>query len=158
MSEDSLTFRQALGAFPTGVAIITTEVAGGEAAAITINSFASVSLDPKLILWSLGDQSDAFQTFAGAELWGVSFMAAEDEAVARTYSVNGRPNAARKQLDTLAGAPVFKNALATFACRTFEKRPLGDHLLIVGEVLEFTARLGPALSYHRGRFGVMGES
>ncbi len=155
MSEDeSRAFRQALGAYPTGVAVITTQSAGG-VAAITVNSFASVSLGPRLVLWSLGDQSDAYATFAKADIWGASVLAAAQEEIARRFAQNGRSCAEPELCAELGGAPVLAGAAARFGCRTFQRRTLGDHLLIVGEVLAFDAEGGPALTYHRGRFGAL---
>lgn len=154
MSEDEgRAFRAALGAYATGVAVITAPSPGG-VAAITVNSFASVSLAPPLVLWSLGDQSDAYPIFSKAELWGVTVIAAEQEAIARRFSQIGRTCAEPDMCAELGGAPVLKGGLAHFGCRTFQRRTLGDHLLIVGQVLAFDANGGPALTFHRGRFGV----
>lgn len=152
--DESREFRQALGAYPTGVAVITTHSAGG-VAAITVNSFASVSLSPRLVLWSLGDQSDAYATFSAAESWGVSVMASAQEAIAKRFSQNGRSCAEPELVAELGGAPVMKGALARYGCRTFHKQTLGDHLLIVGEVLAFETEGGAALTFHRGKFGAM---
>lgn len=155
MTEDEgRRFRQALGAYPTGVAVITTQSPGG-VAAITVNSFASVSLDPRLVLWSIGDQSDAYPTFSKADLWGVSIMASAQEETARRFSKIGRTCAEPDMCAELGGAPVLSRAIARFGCRTFQRRTLGDHLLIVGEVLAFDAEGGPALTFHRGRFGAL---
>lgn len=151
-----MSFRQALGSYATGVALITAAVEGGEAAAITVNSFASVSLEPKLVLWSLGDKSDAYPVFSVAEHWGVSIVRAEDEEVARKYATNGRANAPGSMLVNLGGAPVFKNALSAFGCRTHERKTQGDHLLIIGEVIDFSGQAGAALSFYRGKFGSIG--
>ncbi|MGE3143614.1 MAG: flavin reductase family protein [Hyphomonadaceae bacterium] len=158
MDSDATRFRQALGAYPTGVAVVTTALPGGDAAAITINSFASVSLRPCLLLWSLGDQSDAYEIFSTAELWGVSVLGAEDGALAALYAANGRPPVAAADLRPLGGAPVLARALAAFGCRTHERRVMGDHLLIVGEARDFSVRTGPALSFFRGHFGAAGEA
>ncbi len=158
MSEDSLAFRRALGAFATGVAVITTADAAGGAAAITVNSFSSVSLNPRLVLWSLGDQSDAYGVFSAAETWGVSVLGAEDHEIALRFAANGRSAASASVLSVCGGAPVLAGALAAFGCRTFARHVLGDHLLIVGEVMDFSVRPGAALSFYRGRFGAVAES
>ncbi len=153
-SFDSRAFRAALGGYATGVAVITTRSPKG-VAAITVNSFASVSLSPPLVHWSIGDQSEAFATFGRAESWGVSVLAAAQEEIARRFAQSGRSSAEDDMHEELGGAPVLRGAVSRFGCRTFQRRTLGDHLLIVGEVLGFDAGAGAVLSFHRGRFGVV---
>lgn len=155
MTEDGTrALRDALGCFGTGVALVTAQSPAG-VAAITINSFASVSLHPGLVLWSLGEKSDSFAVFSTAETWGVSVLGAESEEVARRYAATGRAAAAPAEITHLEGTPVHAEALAAFSCRTYERHRLGDHLVIVGEVIGFTYRPGPGLSFFRGRFGAL---
>lgn len=151
-AQDSRALRNALGCYATGVAVITTQSPAG-VAAITVNSFASVSLAPPLVLWSLGDQSDAYDVFSTADVWGVTVLAAEDENQARRFGQKGRACAEASECETLGGAPVLEGGIAAFGCRTFERRRLGDHLLIVGEVQDFRVSAGPGLSFFRGAFG-----
>jgi flavin reductase (DIM6/NTAB) family NADH-FMN oxidoreductase RutF len=155
MSDPVRAYRNVLGCYPTGVAIVTAHAPGG-VAAITINSFASVSLEPRLVLWSLGDQSESYPVFSAAKSWGLSILAEGAEAAARKYAEQGRACALEQELETLADTPVFARALAALACRTHERRTLGDHLVIVGEVVDFRAREGDALTFYRGRFGSAG--
>jgi len=155
MNDPDRAYRTALGAYATGVAIVTAPSAPG-IAAITINSFASVSLAPKLVLWSLGDQSDSYPVFSRAETFGISVLGAAHEEMARAYAKEGRSCASAGDVEMLADVAVLKGAIAALACRTFERRVLGDHLVIVGEVMDFVAREGAGLSFHRGRFGAIG--
>ncbi len=149
---DSRAFRNALGCYATGVAVITAQSPAG-VAAITVNSFASVSLEPALVLWSLGDQSDAYDVFSTASAWGVTVLAAEDEVRARRFGQKGRACADAADCEILGGAPVLKGGIAAFGCDTFERKRLGDHLLIVGEVRDFRSHEGAGLSFFRGAFG-----
>ncbi|MGE0045855.1 MAG: flavin reductase family protein, partial [Hyphomonadaceae bacterium] len=75
-------YRAALGAYATGVAVVTAGTEAEGFAGITINSFASVSLKPRLILWSLGDQSERYDQFAATERFGVSFLGADQKETA----------------------------------------------------------------------------
>lgn len=154
--QQSADFRRALGGYATGVAVITTALPEGApgAAAITVNSFASVSLSPRLVLWSLGEESDSFPIYSIAELWGVNVLAPEQEQIARKFAAKGRAHAEPAEVDVLSDVPVLTSGLARLACRTFERRKLGDHLVIVGEVIDFDAREGSGLTYFRSRFGI----
>ncbi len=149
-------YRRALGAYPTGVAMVTAD-AGAGVAAITINSFVSVSLSPALISWSIAETSDRYNVFAQAEDWGLSVLCAAQKDLAAQYAVKGAHLCDPGEVQTLPhGAPTVRNALSRFACRTAFRFPAGDHLIIVGSVTAFDAREGEALTYHRGAFGALG--
>lgn len=146
-------YRRALGAFATGVALVTADGPKGPVG-IVVNSFTSVSLTPRLVLWCLGDQSDRYGVFATAERWAINVLAATQEPLSRRFVRAGAVDAADVACARLADAPVLSGALSIFACRSHERRKLGDHLVIVGEVLAYEARDGDGLTYYRGRYGV----
>jgi 3-hydroxy-9,10-secoandrosta-1,3,5(10)-triene-9,17-dione monooxygenase reductase component len=151
--DDEQDYRRALGAFATGVALITTDTPGGPAG-IVVNSFTSVSLKPRLVLWCLGDQSDRFEAFSVAERWTVNVLSAEQQAISARFAVHGSTASQDTSFARLAGAPAIEGALARLVCRTHDRLTMGDHLLIVGEVEAFDSREGDALTYFRGRYGV----
>lgn len=133
-------FRQALGQFPTGVAIVTATSAGINYA-LTINSFASVSLSPKLVLWSLQDNSNAYDIFSEVEAFAISILAAGQRDRSDFYARS--EDHLLLDGDCLFGAdqlPLFKGAIAQFECRLHEKIIAGDHVIIIGEVTGFHAQ------------------
>jgi len=156
-------FRRALGAYATGVVVVTALRADGAARGITVNSFASLSLDPPLVLWSLGAGSARYETFATAALWGVTVLGADGEDVARRMAKRESENLGSDEIEMLENAPVLKAAvlkttgLAHFACRTHVRHKLGDHLLIVGEVLGYRAAAGAALTFYRGAYRALAD-
>jgi flavin reductase (DIM6/NTAB) family NADH-FMN oxidoreductase RutF len=146
-------YRRALSCYATGVAIITADAAEG-AWAITVNSFVSISLSPRLVMWSLGNEADRYPAFAGAPAWGVNILAAGQEAISARFAAHGAPQVAEHELERWgAGAPLFRDALARLDCRTVARHHIGDHLLIVGEVGAFDSRDGDGLTYFRSRYG-----
>lgn len=146
-------YRRTLGAFATGVCVVTAPV-DGQVAAITINSFTSVSLTPRLVLWCLDDRSDRYRYFAEAEQFAISVLGAEQEPLSSRFARAGAFWASPEDLGDLAGLPVMAGGLAALACRTVERRTLGDHLVIVGEAFAHQARQGDGLTYFRGRYGL----
>jgi 3-hydroxy-9,10-secoandrosta-1,3,5(10)-triene-9,17-dione monooxygenase reductase component len=123
-------------------------------AAITVNSFVSISLDPRLVMWSLSNSSDRYERFADQERWGVSILSADQQDLAATFATKGARLAEAHEVERVGGGvPVLRQALARFDCRTGFRNPAGDHLLIFGLVERFDVCDGAALLYHRGAFG-----
>jgi flavin reductase (DIM6/NTAB) family NADH-FMN oxidoreductase RutF len=151
--DEARQYRRTLGAFATGVCVVTAKV-GEQVVAITINSFTSVSLTPRLVLWCLDDRSDRYSYFAQAETFAISVLGADQEPISSRFARSGAFWAEAHDLADLSGAPVIRGALAALACRTVETRTLGDHLVIVGEAFAHDGRAGDGLTYFRGRYGL----
>lgn len=134
-------FRDALGAFATGVTVVTTEGPAGPVG-ITANSFASVSLDPALVLWSPARASRRFALFAGAAAFSIHVLAAGQQDIARHF-------ARHAELPPGGLGPV----LARFDCATHAVHDGGDHAIIVGRVLRVFHAGGAPLVFHAGRYG-----
>ena len=121
-------YRNALGSFPTGVVVVTAQSADRQPMGITVNSFASVSLEPPLVLWCVDRRSARFQTFAAAAGFTISVLGATHQGVSARLA---RPGAHR--LDGIAlkptkiGAPALAEALAIFECTREAIYPGGDH-------------------------------
>ncbi|MEW6596112.1 MAG: flavin reductase family protein [Pseudomonadota bacterium] len=155
-SEAKPPYRQALGAFPTGVVVVSVAEAG-VAHGLVVNSFTSVSLDPPLVLFCLGDGSDRGVRFRRAETFTINILAADQEPLARRVAMRGQSQLLPEDLAAGADdlAPGLTGALSQLYCRAHERVHVGDHVLIIGKVERFESRSGAALSYFRGRFGAM---
>ncbi len=151
--EPEIAYRRAMGAFATGVAVVTATRTGGAAAGLTVNSLTSVSLKPPLLLWCLGDACERYDLFASAETWGLTILGGGDEALARRFSRLHTETVPELEGDVLCGAPVLRAGVAHFACRTHARHAGGDHLIIVGEVIGFRTEAGAALTFYRGHYG-----
>jgi flavin reductase (DIM6/NTAB) family NADH-FMN oxidoreductase RutF len=150
-------FRRAMGAFATGVTVVSAADAAGRVCGITVNSITSVSLNPLLILWCLGDQSERYAHFANAKDWGVTVLGADDEALAKRFARAEAEEFSADEAELFEGAPVLKGVgLAHLSCRTEDARSAGDHLVIVGAVKAFRAEPGDGLLFFRGRYGRAG--
>lgn len=148
-------FRNALGSFPTGVTVVTAAAEDGRPVGLTCNSFASVSLNPPLILWSLLIYSPSMPVFQNATHFAVNVLAADQKAIALQF--------ASRQADKFAGiaysrglgdAPVLDRAVATFQCRTADRYYGGDHVIFLGAVEAFAHTGGQPLAFARGEFGL----
>lgn len=152
-SEPEQAFRHAMGAFATGVTVVSADRGDGRLSGITVNSLTSVSLKPRLLLWCLGDQSARYDVFANAAAWGLTVLGADEEAIGRRFTRAESETIIAGEAETFAGAPVLKGGIAHFACRTHDRRVAGDHLIIIGEVLDFRVKPGAGLTFFRGRYG-----
>lgn len=149
--------RQVLGSYPTGVAIVSTRTGEGRPVGLTINSFAALSLDPALVLWSLGKQSPHVQAFQDAGGFAISVLGAEQQALAQRFATAGLPDKfdGVACVDAPEGMPVMDGALATLVCETTQQTSVGDHWLFVGRVRRMGRRDGPPLVFHGGRFAAL---
>jgi 3-hydroxy-9,10-secoandrosta-1,3,5(10)-triene-9,17-dione monooxygenase reductase component len=153
-AQTSSDYRRALSAFPTGVVLIT--VADGEGpVGLVANSFTSLSLEPPLVLWCLGDRSDRGAYFREAERYSINILGAGAEDLARRYAQRGLHRIEAGDLAPGAEGVVVKGAASVLHCRTAERIHLADHLLIVGRVEAFDVLdpAGDGLTYFRSRFG-----
>jgi 3-hydroxy-9,10-secoandrosta-1,3,5(10)-triene-9,17-dione monooxygenase reductase component len=151
---DPATFRTVLGHFATGVAIVTA-IDGTEPVGMACNSFTSVSLDPPLVLFCAAKSSLTWPRIQAAGKWAANILAEDGEAVCRVF--------AQKDVDRFShvsyatgktGAPILGDALAFVDCETEAEHDAGDHVLVVGRVVELgCATEGKPLLFYRGGYG-----
>jgi len=148
------TLRNLLGSYPTGVAIVTTRAPDGRPVGLTINSFAALSLDPPLILWSLVDHSPNLAAFRDSSHFAINILASQHEELARRFATPGTPDkfADVACQDTPEGVPALDGAMTTLICAHDHSRHAGDHLLLIGRVVRTANRPGTPLVFHAGRF------
>lgn len=124
---------------------------------MTVNSFAAVSLDPALVLWSIQNTSDCFDQFTQCDRYGISVLQCSQEALSNRYarSMDHQVEASDLTRDE-QGTPLISGALATFSCRTSAIHAGGDHHIIVGEVETFTSVDGEPLLFFGGGYKSLG--
>ena len=151
---DTLSFRNALGNFATGVTVITAKSEDGTLAGVTANSFNSVSLDPPLVLWSLDRSSPSLQIMENASHFCVHVLAEGQGDLCMKFAKSGDDKFTGVEFaEGLGGAPVFDGCLAHFECRNMVHHEGGDHVIIVGEVERFETADGDPLIFFRGQLG-----
>ena len=150
---DARTYRDALGEFATGVAVITTRALDGRPVGVTINSFASVSLDPPLVLWSLGLHSPSLAVFESCSHYAVNILAADQADLSQRFAQSQNDRFAG--IETCVGAggtPLLNGCSAWFECRNELRYPGGDHVILVGYVESFHRDEKPPLVFYGGRY------
>ena len=150
--------RRVMATFATGVTVVST-LWEGVAHAMTATAFASVSLEPPLVLVCVGRTSRFHGAVLGAGRWAVSVLNEDQEALARHFAHRGRD--LRTQFDAvewrpapLSGAPLIAGALSWLECQTAAAHEAGDHTVVVGRVLATSPDSVAAvpLTYYRGTY------
>ena len=151
---DQSAFRDALGTFVTGVAIVTAYDAEGEPTGLTANSFNSVSLDPPMVLWSLSLGSRNLPVFRTARAWAVHILAADQQELSNRFASRGADKFGGLNCgDGPEGAPRLEGCAARFGCTARFEYEGGDHAIFLGEVVDFERTPAEPLIYHGGRYG-----
>jgi flavin reductase (DIM6/NTAB) family NADH-FMN oxidoreductase RutF len=144
-------FRNALGQFATGVTVMTGFSPSGERFGITVTSFNSLSLDPPLILWSLGREGGSFACFQTGTSFAVNVLSAGQKDMAERFARVGIPKFEGVATeDGLDGVPLIAGASAYFECVVEARYPGGDHDIIVGRVRRFFSIGKTPLLFHQG--------
>ena len=153
---DAKNLRTAFGAFATGVTIVTTRGPDAADAGLTANSFSSLSLKPPMVLWSLSRTSASIDAFRGSAYFAVHVLSAEQEALSTRFATKGIERFAGVPVDRGPEAiPMLRDCAARFVCRTAHQHEGGDHVIFVGEVLDFTHSGRSPLVFHGGRYGMV---
>ncbi len=154
-SFDPKEFRTALSTFTTGVTIITTRDENGEPVGVTANSFNSVSLNPPMVLWSLDKNAMSLPAFTNNKHWNVHILSTEQEALSGRFASRGEEKFKGLELDQgINDIPLMHNCTARFNCRTAFIYEGGDHMIFVGEVLNFDKTDLPPLAFQSGQYAL----
>jgi len=156
---DPRALRDLMGHFATGVTVVTTLGDDGVPVGLTANSFASVSLDPPLVVWSIGLNAPSLGAFRRHPSFAINIMCEESKDLALNF--------ARPSDDKFAdiawkpgfdGVPVLDDAAVVIQCSTEMRFPGGDHEMYLGRVMEFHRTDKKPLLFHKGAFTKLGAS
>lgn len=150
---DTNEYRHALSLFATGVSVVTALDPDGSKVGITVSSFNSVSLDPPLVLWSVGLESMSYDAFTAAGHFAVHVLAKHQEDLCDYFAqrIPDKFNGLDLR-DGLGGVPILPDFAACFECSTEHVYPGGDHQIIVGRVRHFEYRDSEPLIIYRSGF------
>lgn len=154
MNFDQRALRDAFGCFATGVTVITTNPENQPVLGMTANSFSSVSLDPPLVLWCLGKESDCLGVFETVDNFAINILSAEQEDLSNHCAKQG--DHSLDDFDWRAGAtgaPILDGVLATLDCEVAQRIDAGDHIIMLGKVVDLIDGTGKApLIFSQGRY------
>lgn len=153
---DPAALRSAMSQYATGVAVVTTLTADKKPAGLTITSFNSLSLDPPLVLWSLGLTSSNLTAFKFAQYFAINILSNDLAAIgikfakSRSDKFSGVPITPGS-----GGVPLIDGALVQLECMAEGQIPAGDHILFIGRVINLNMSQGTPLIFYKSDFGVL---
>jgi len=161
MTINSADFRKAMGAFGTGVTIITVDL-DGEVHGMTANAFASVSLEPTLVLVCVDHSTRTHAHLHTKKRFGVNVLCEDQRAISEYYA---RPERSHENAESEAGArfdrtshgtPILHGSLAYLECRLHSAQVAGDHTIFIAEVEDVVVQDGDPLLFFRGKYRKIG--
>ena len=154
-------FRSTLGAFATGVTVITTQGAD-HSYGMTANAFSSVSLDPPLILICIKRESEGNEVIQRNGVFAVNVLGVDHEPISRYFASRLRPRG-RAAFEEIAhrfgvtGCPILEGVAAHLDCRLVASHEAGDHIILIGEVVGLEVNPSvPPLLFHHGQYRQLG--
>jgi len=145
--------KNAFARFATGVTVAACAAPGRAPVGVTANSFASVSLEPPLVLWCLETKASVFPDFDAADAYAISVLRADQQEQSVRFATPGQHEMTPSEIETrVTGAPLLRERLAGFDCRVAARHRAGDHVILVGEVAEADYRAGAPLLYVGSRY------
>jgi len=154
MTIDPDSFRSVLGRFASGITVVTTRDGDDRDVGMTVSAFCSVSLKPPLVQVCVDRAASLFAALAASSRYGVSILAAEQEALSRRFATAD----SSRRFDGIgyrrgeSGVVLLDDALAHLECKIVASHEAGDHTMFVGEVESATARSARPLLYYRGGY------
>lgn len=162
MSLNQAEFRKAMGHFATGVTIVTVDL-DGEVHGMTANAFASVSLDPLLVLVCVDHSTRTHAHLHARKRFGVNILCDDQRAISEFYA---DPERTHERAEAEAGArfdrtrhgtPMLHGSLAYLECRLHSAEVAGDHTIFIAEVEDVVVNEGDPLLYFQGKYRKVGE-
>lgn len=145
--------RQAFGAFPSGVTVVTTTSPSGSPIGFTASSFTSVSMEPPLLLVCIDHRSENLPLFRECGSFGVNILAAGQEDISSCFASPQDDRFAHiNWYMTDHNTPMISDTLSRFDCSLETFHTAGDHDILIGRIIGLDTHDGPALGYFRGRY------
>jgi len=150
---DGRDLRRAFGNFATGVTIVTTLDAAGNPCGFTANSFTSVSIEPPLLLVSIAKTAYGCEVFTSSQGFAVNILARDQRELSNRFAASGADKFANLEWQGKAsGSPIVDGVVAWFDCAHHEQVDAGDHVILIGRVLDYAYNTHTPLGFCRGAY------
>lgn len=147
-------FKEIMGNYPTGVTVVTMVDENGTPLGLTVNSFASVSIDPLLILWSIDKRVSSYDAFIKIDKFAVNILAGDQGDICSLFATKGtdRFGSCEWSLSEY-NLPLLAGVVGVLQCKTVQTIEAGDHMILIGEVIDIQSNNKDPLLYHKRNMG-----
>ncbi len=152
-AQENHELRNAFGSFATGITVITTLDGEKTPQGMTANSFSTVSLEPPLVSWCVGQESRLFDLFQQADHFAVNILSGNQKSTSELFASSHNDKFSQASWHSGAhGLPLLDGCASQFTCATEHLYSGGDHIIIVGRVLDFSNNNISPLIFHGGKY------
>ncbi|MFK2825280.1 flavin reductase family protein [Bacillus sp. B190/17] len=154
-AEQQNLFKEVMGNYPTGVTVVTGVTKDGTPVGLTVNSFASVSLDPLMVLWSIDHGVSTIKSFTEGGKFAVHVLSGNQQELCKTFATKGIDRFSQCKWEmSKSGLPIIEGAFGVLECETFQAVEAGDHTVLIGKVTDIHIhKEKEPMLYHRRFFG-----
>ena len=146
-------FRSALGKYATGVTIVTARGVNGDPVGMTANSFASVSLDPPLVLWCIDCSAPEAGDFMASSHYAVHVLRRDQQRLASTFSDDSIDKFAHLSIERgIEELPLLNDYAARLQCKIVNRHEEGDHVILIGQVMDVRVDSADPLLFFGGGY------
>ncbi|OUB06425.1 oxygenase [Bacillus thuringiensis serovar yunnanensis] len=151
-------FKKVMGNYPTGVTVVTTVDEHQVPLGLTVNSFASVSIDPILILWSIDTRVSSYKSFIKTDKFAVHVLSSDQGDICNLFASKGNDRFENCEW-TLSeqNLPIISGSAGVLQCKTAKTIEAGDHMILIGEVVDIQYKNKEPLLYHQRNIGKIPE-
>tara|TARA_B110000196_G_scaffold118988_1_gene103333 strand:- start:5671 stop:6147 length:477 start_codon:yes stop_codon:yes gene_type:complete len=145
--------RKAFGNFATGITVITSTDPKGKPQGMTVNSFSTVSLDPPLVSWCIGREATLFELFQQTEHFAVNILSSDQKPISELFASSSVDKFSKHSwLSGFKSLPLLDNCACQLLCSVEHKYAGGDHVIVVGRVIQTNSNGNSPLIYHGGKY------
>ncbi|SDY77219.1 flavin reductase family protein [Bacillus sp. 166amftsu] len=151
-------FKKVMGNYPTGVTVVTTVDEHQVPLGLTVNSFASVSIDPIIILWSIDKRVSSYKSFIKTDKFAVHVLSSDQGDICNLFASKGTDRFKNCEW-TLSeqNLPIISGTAGVLQCKTAKTIEAGDHTILIGEVMDIQYENKEPLLYHQRNIGKIPE-
>ena len=149
-------FKEAMANYPTGVTVVTAMDENNTPIGLTVNSFASVSLDPLLVLWSIDKRVSTHDTFNEIDQFAINILGGNQADIANLFAGSQQDRFGNCEWhQSVHQLPLIDDAIAKLQCKTFKRVEAGDHMILIGEIIDIDVEKNVPLLYHGRKMGAL---
>lgn len=148
-------FKELMGSYPTGVTVVTTMDKHNQPVGLTVNSFASVSIEPLMVLWCIDKNSNSLSAFKSSKRYAINILAGNQEEICWLFASSKEQSRFSKTEWNKSdnNLPIIKGVFGVLECEKVQEIDAGDHMIMIGTVIDLKKNEAEPMLYFRRNVG-----